>query len=239
MRLCKWFSVALVLVVWLLLAPSGTHAQTDLACDDLGPPGVPPEYFVGVGNAFYDQGEYALTVVAYTCAIDLDAEYAPAYVNRGFAYATQRDDVAAMADYNRALEIDESLVAAYNNRGMLYMSQGNFGLAINDFTLAVSLDPDYAIGYHNRGLVHAAEGNYDLAIADFEQAIALDPEYAAPYASLGAVYSALSLDSYQQYTDMTQTRLPGGEPDTIINALDASQESGNFAIWLAFLTPAQ
>ena len=238
MRLCKRCGLALVLVVWVLLIPSGSHAQTDVTCDDLGPPGVPPEYFVGVGNAFYDQGEYALTVVAYTCAIDLDGTYALAYVNRGFAYVTQRDDAAAMADYNRALEIDEALVAAYNNRGMLYMSQGNFGLAINDFTLTVALNPDYAVGYHNRGLVHAAEGNYDLAITDFEQAMALDPAYAAPYASLGAVYSALSLNSYQQYTDMVQARLPGGEPDTIFNALDASQASGNFTIWLAFLTPA-
>ncbi|MBN2303335.1 MAG: hypothetical protein JXQ72_02585, partial [Anaerolineae bacterium] len=65
------------------------------------------------------------------------------------------------------------------------------------------------------------------------------PGYAAPYASLGAAYSAMALDSYQQYTDLAGARLPGGKPDAIINALADSQETGNFSVWLMFLTPAR
>ncbi|HEX3053496.1 MAG TPA: tetratricopeptide repeat protein [Aggregatilineaceae bacterium] len=228
------------LFVVLFAVPGVIQAQTDITCADLAPEGVPAAYFVGLGDAYLAQGDYALTTVAYTCALDLDAAYAPAYIHRGLAYATQGADAQAMDDYNRALELDETLIAAYNNRGMLYLRQGNFGLALTDFDLAVALDPAYAIGYHNRGLVHAAEGNYDLAIADFQQALTLDPTYAAPHASLGAVYSALALRSYETYSSLSGSRPfpPAGKPVDIFSALEDGLATGNISIWLAFLTPA-
>ncbi len=210
-------------------------------CAEIAPPGVLAVYFVGQGDAYFTQGNYTLAITAYTCALDQDPEYAPAYVNRGFAHAIQRNYPQALEDYNRALEIDESLVGAYNNRGLLYTYQGNFGLAITDFTLAIALNPDSAVAYNNRAVVHAIEGNHDLAIADLEQAIALDPEYAAPHASLGAVYSAMAVESYQNYRDMAgQTaRLPAGDADIVLNMIDDSRETGNFSVWLPLLTPAR
>ncbi len=236
----RWFLLMIVLIGLLGGASGRSQAQTDVTCTDLAPADTPAPYYIGLGDAYFTQGNYTLAVVAYSCAIDLDPNYAPAYINRGFAYAIQFADPQAMADYNRALEIDESLVAAYNNRGMLYLSQGNFGLALNDFDLAVALDPNYAIAYNNRGLAHAAEGHYDLAIADFQQAITLDPAYAAPHASLGAVYSALALQSYENYrsTAGPGARLPAGQPDDILNAVDSGLKNSDITIWLAFLTPA-
>jgi tetratricopeptide (TPR) repeat protein len=230
-----------ILLVLVLIQPGISRAQTDITCVDLGPAESPASYFVGLGDAYLDQGNYARTILAYTCAVERDPAYAPAYIHRGLAYAFQGSDTAAMDDYNRALALDETLITAYNNRGMLYLSEGNFGLALTDFDLAVALDPTYAIAYHNRGLVHAAEGHYDLALADFQQAITLDPTYAAPYASIGAVYSAMSLQSYQQYQQLAgpSTALPGGRSDLILNALDSSLETGSFSVWLSFLTPAR
>lgn len=230
--------VAALLLSGALGAPGSLLAQTDVTCQDIAPEGAPASYFVGLGDAYFAQANHTLTIVAYTCAIDLDAAYAPAFVHRGYAYAVQGAILQAMDDYNRALALDETLLSAYNNRGMLYVLQGNFGLALTDFELAAALDPNFAAAIHNRGLVHAIEGRYDAAIADFQQALVLDPAFAAPYASLGAVYSALALQSYQQY-QATGKRLPGGQPDDILNAIDSSLETGDFSIWTAFLTPAQ
>jgi tetratricopeptide (TPR) repeat protein len=230
-----------VLLALLLLIPGKAAAQDDeITCEDLAPASVPAALFVGMGDAFFALGDQTLAIVTYSCAIERDATYAPAYVNRGFAHLIQHNDTAALDDFNQALTLDENLVSAYNNRGLLYLNQGNFGLAINDFTLAVALDPTYAIAYHNRALVHAAERNYDLALADLQEAIRLDPTYAAPHATLGAVYSALALASYQDYTALAGDRalVPGGEPDTIINTLAEGLETGNFAYWLTFWTPA-
>ncbi len=223
----------------VLLAPS--YAQSDVTCDDLAPANAPATLFVGMGDAYFAQGNHTLAIVAYTCAVDQDDTYAPAFVNRGFAHLVQHNDDVAESDFNRALELDENNVAAYNNRGLLYFSQGNFGLAITDFTLAIALDPGYAIAYHNRALVHAAEQNYDLALADLQEAIALDPTYAAPHATLGAVYSAMALASYADYAEIAgeDVFLPGGEPDMIMNGQAYGLENNDFSIWLIFWTPAR
>jgi tetratricopeptide (TPR) repeat protein len=231
-----------VLVVWGSIFPElpSTSAQSEMTCGDLAPVSVPPALFVGMGDAYFAQGNQTLAILAYTCALDQDATYAPAYINRGFAHLVQHNDAEAGNDFNRALELDENSVAAYNNRGLLYLSQGNFGLALTDFSLAIALDPGYAIAYHNRALVHAAEKNYDLALEDLQQAIALDPEYAAPHATLGAVYSAMALESYRNYAAVAgeNARLPGGEPDSILNAQASGLDSDDFSIWLIFWTPA-
>ncbi|MBN1565509.1 MAG: tetratricopeptide repeat protein [Anaerolineae bacterium] len=224
----------------LLIALPITSAQSEMTCDDLAPATVPASLFVGMGDAYFAQGDQTLAILAYTCGLAQDDTYTPAYVNRGFAHLVQHNDTAAEDDFNRALELDDASVAAYNNRGLLYLSQGNFGLAITDFTLAITFDPNYAIAYHNRALVHAAERNYDLALADLQQAIVLDPEYAAPHATLGAVYAAMALESYQTYADIAGegARLPGGEPDSILNAQKRGLETNDFSIWLIFWTPA-
>ncbi|MBI5958990.1 MAG: tetratricopeptide repeat protein [Chloroflexi bacterium] len=237
----RWWCVFVLALGLLVIGPGSTGAQTDVTCEDIAPPGVPAAYFVGLGSAYFTQGNFTLSVISYTCAVDLDPVYAPAYVQWGYAYAVQRADPQALEDYNRALELDETLIPAYINRGMLYMSQGNFGLALTDFDLAAALAPDNAVIYHNRALVHAAEGHYDLAITDLQQAITLDPDYAAPHAALGAVYSALALQSYGNYAEIAgpTKRLPAGQPDDIINTLDAGLKNNDFSIWVAFLTPAQ
>ena len=231
----------LLVVAGLLLSLTAVGlAQDEITCEALAPPGVSPTYFIGLGDAYFSQGDYTDAIIAYTCAIEANPDYAPAYVNRGYAHAAQHNDPEALADYERALERDDTSVAAYNNRGVLYTNQGNFGLAITDFTLAITLDPDYAVAYNNRGVVHAAEGNYDLAMADFEQAIALDPDYAAPHASLAAVYSALAMAQYQQYQEIVgpHVAIPGGSPESVLVTIQDSRETGSFAVWLSYLTPA-
>jgi tetratricopeptide (TPR) repeat protein len=194
-------------------------------------------FFIGLGDAMSAQGDYTRAIIAYTCAIDLNTSYAPAYVSRGLANAVQFNYGQAMDDYNRALELDSTLVSAYNNRGILYTQQANYGLAIADFTIVTSLAPAYAPAYHNRGLVSAAEGNYALAIPDLEQAIALDPDYAAPHAALGAVYLALADASYAEYAARAgRPALPDAR-DTLTVLQD--EATGGTAVWLTLQTPAR
>jgi len=232
----------LLLIAISVLLGGQALAQTEPECPESDFAEASPEYFVGIGNAYYAASSYARAVTAYTCALDLDPAYVPAFVERGYAFAAQFDFERALADYNRALELDEIYVQAYNNRGLMYTYQGNFGLAIGDFTLAVTLDPTYAEGYHNRGVVHAIEGNFDLAIADFEQAIALRDDYADPYAALAAVYSALAMQSYGDYYEIvgrTTAPLPAGSPSTVLRDVNTALTTEDFSVWLRLLTPAR
>lgn len=233
----------LLFVALLLIGSPPLRAQTSEAsvCDTPAVADAAPSYYLGLGDSRFVRKDYAGAVKAYTCAADLEPDYAPIYVKRGFAYAGLQDSESALNDYARAIELDETLIAAYNNRGTLYTQLGNFGLAINDFELVLALDPSNAVAYNNRGVVHAAEGSYDQAIADFKTAISLDPAYSTPHASLAAVYSALAAQNYQSYMRIAgeQARLPAGTPNEVLTAVDDSLRNGNFAVWLPLLTPAQ
>lgn len=217
------------------------RAQTEIECPEPFIPDATPAYYVGLGDAAFDRGDYAASVIAYTCAIDLQPDFAPTYASRGYAHAALQNVDAALADYNRAVELDETLISTYVNRGALYTRQGNFSLAMLDFTVALTLDPDNAVALNNRAIVHAAERNFDLAVADLEQAIALAPDYAAPRATLAAVYSALAAQHYQAYVAIEgeQARLPAGTPTEVLVAVDDSLRTGDFAVWLSLLAPAE
>jgi tetratricopeptide (TPR) repeat protein len=232
-------SVLMLFVATFVALP--THAQTEIECPEPFITDATPAYYIGLGDAAFDRGDYPTAVIAYTCAIDLEPGYAPTYANRGYAHAALQNIEAALADYNRAVELDEALVSTYVNRGALYTAQGNFSLAMLDFTVALTLDPNNAVALNNRAIVHAAERNFDLAMADLEQAIALAPAYAAPRATLAAVYSALAAQNYQEYVAIVgeEARLPAGTPTEVIIAVDESLRTGDFAIWLALLAPAE
>lgn len=234
---------SLVVICLLLAMTNRLLAQTPEAeqCDQPAVQNTEPSYYLGLGDSRSARKDFAGAVKAYTCAAELQPDYAPIYVKRGFAYAGLQDSESALADYDRALELDEALIAAYNNRGTLYTQLGNFGLAINDFELVLALDPNNAVAYNNRGVVHAAEGNFDEAIADFEMAIELDPDYGTPRASLAAVYSALAAQNYQEFlrVEGSQARLPAGTPTEVLIAMDDSLRDGTFSVWLPLLTAAQ
>ncbi len=241
------FKLSLLLLLvggGILLAPSllaQDRSSDGDPCLEIAPERATHTFFVGLGDVYFEQNDYTDAIVAYTCAIERNETYAPAYINRGFAYAIQLNFPPALEDYNRALELDGNAITAYNNRGLLYFNQGTFGLALTDFTLAVTLNPNFAIAYHNRGLVHAAEGNYELAITDLQQAIALDADYAAPHASLGAVYTAQALESYQQYREVAGEGavLPGISAENILSRIEEGAQLGTFSTWLDFATPAR
>ncbi|GAB5491949.1 MAG: hypothetical protein Phog2KO_21640 [Phototrophicaceae bacterium] len=230
----------LFVLMSLMLTPVSL-AQTDISCEEIEPTTDDLAYFVGLGNAYYQQGNYNQAIIVYSCALETDATYAPALVARGFSYAILGNQANALEDYNQAIVLDANLISAYLNRGILYTQQGRFGLALTDFDLVISLEPDNAQAYNNRGVVYGAEGDYELAIADFEMAISLDETYAMPYASLGVVYSALAVEQYAHYAELrgAGSRLPIGSADIAIESLTFEREAGTFNTWLALQTANQ
>src|SRR3989338_3734325 len=147
-------------------------------------------------NEWFDKGyqhalnkEHDSAIEAYTKAIQLDPNYADAYINRGNAYADKGQYDRAIEDYNRAIALDPNLAQAYNNRGNAYKNKGQYDRAIEDYNRAIALDPNLAQAYNNRGNAYADKGQYDRAIEDYNKAIALDPNDAAAYTNRGAAYA--------------------------------------------------
>lgn len=232
--------IALLALLAVVVRPSA--AQLELECVE--PQGVDTataQYYVGVGNAYFRQIDYTNAIAAYTCALDLDPDYVPALVRRGYAFTIQGDEARALADYNRALDLDNANVDAYTNRGVLYMREGNFGLAIGDFTLVIAFNPNDPTAYNNRAIAYAAEGSYDEALADLNTALDLDPTYAEAHASLGALYTALAVQSYREYREISlggDFRLPGRRPTDVIGAVEEDGVIRDFDVWVPYLAPA-
>ena len=83
-------------------------------------------------------------VKLYNRALDMDTEYAPAYVRLG-AIAFQKDElVKARKHLQRALEIDPDFTAAHYQLGWIYQKRGQIQKAVKSFERVVVLQPNSA-----------------------------------------------------------------------------------------------
>ena len=58
--------------------------------------------------------------------MELDATYAPAYINRGMISYYQRKFKAARSDFDSAIKYDPNNANAYTNRGSVYLIEEDF-----------------------------------------------------------------------------------------------------------------
>lgn len=220
----------ILLLIGGLLLTGTARAQDVSACTNFDPPDASALFYVGLGDVFSTEGQFANAQIAYDCSIERDPSFAMAYLNRGVAFAAQGDFESALDDYNRAIELDENLLAAYNNRGLLYTRDLNFSLALADFNLLIALDAEYVPAYHNRAMIYAAEANFELALTDLQQAISLDPTYAPAHQGLGAVYMALALQSYQT-AEAINARPAQFDADETWNGILSTLVNDDLGVW--------
>jgi tetratricopeptide (TPR) repeat protein len=184
-------------------------------------------YYLGEGEAYFASGQINSAIYSFSCAIQIDVQYVPAYMSRAAAYAQLRDYEAGILDYTRALQRQPELIPAINNRGILYIASLEYDEALADFNEVLSIDSSYTPGIINRGITSALQGDYVAAIEDLESAIeqsglegvlsnlratdrpqdaptpVYDRDDAQAYAILGIIYSAYALDNYRDYLYLT------------------------------------
>ncbi len=86
------------------------------------------------------KGEFALALADYDRAVELKADDAIAFMNRGRAHYNLKAFDKASADYDKAIELDPKGSKAFYNRGVLFERLGNLDKAIADYKVAVDLD---------------------------------------------------------------------------------------------------
>ena len=129
-----------------------------------------------------------MAIEAYSLAIDLKPDYAPAYNNRGIVYFGKDEVDKAIRDYTEAIKHQPDDAIAYNNRGNVYTKKGNLDSAISDYDTAIEIQPDDAKAYNNRGNAYVAKDEVDKAIRDFTEAIRLKPDLVEAYNNRGNAY---------------------------------------------------
>ena len=125
----------------------------------------------------------------FDAALRLDANYAPAWAERGRANYLQGDDDAAIHDCGRAIELDPKSGTAYCWRAAALSRKGDQRKAVADCDAALAADPQSALAHAVRGNAYRLLGDLDKAQADCDEAVWLDRQSPWAYLYRGEVYA--------------------------------------------------
>ena len=122
----------------------------------------------------YVQGDYQGAIADWNKAIEIDPQYADAYLNRGLAKAHLEDYQGAITDFTKSVEINPQYADAYFHRGLSkgYWKRDYQG-ALPDYNKAIEIDPQHFPAYRDRGIIRRWIGDLKGACADWRKAAGL------------------------------------------------------------------
>src|SRR5262249_20742679 len=157
---------------------------------------------------------YRKAIEHYKQALDLDPNYALAYVGLADAYYIglripspgEENIRQSRAAAEKALEIDETLGEAHTSLArLLWQHDWNWRGAEREFKRAIELDPGNAFAHRIYGYYLASMGQFDQSIAEQKQALRLDPLSLIINLNVGTVlYKAGETDAALAQTRKTQ-----------------------------------
>lgn len=140
-----------------------------------------------LGNLYKKKREWQAAAACYQKAIELDPQYAPAYLNLAKVFV-QKGKLEKAADYlYRALSLNPELAPAKNHfsLGNTFFKQGKLEQAIDCYKRAVDLQPNFPEVYYRLGEIWSRRGQKRQAIEYFQRAVDLEPQNAKFYHRLG------------------------------------------------------
>lgn len=118
-------------------------------------------------------------------AIEINANQAAAYSNRGNALQELRRWDEALASYDRAIAINPVDADAFYNRGNALQRLERWDEALVSYDKAIAINPCYADAFNNRGNALQTLERLDEALVSFDTAIAINPNYADAFYNRG------------------------------------------------------
>jgi tetratricopeptide (TPR) repeat protein len=128
------------------------------------------------GRELYEKREFMEALLNLNKALELDANYAPAYYVRANIKDAFDDRHGAMKDYNMAIEKNPKFADAFFARGNVKMKLQDYYGAIDDYTGAIVINENYIEAYFNRGKAKQFLMAYEDAINDCSKIIKLHPK---------------------------------------------------------------
>lgn len=106
------------------------------------PTPTPPDFsfFIKRADSNLGKGEYSLALPDYNKAVELKADDAVAFLNRGKTHYNLKSFDKAVADFDKSIELDPKGSTAYTNRGISHEKMGNIQKAMDDYKKAVDFD---------------------------------------------------------------------------------------------------
>ena len=135
--------------------------------------------------------EFESAIEQNDAAIEINRDYAAAYVNRGNCKIGLGQHEEAILDFDEAIRINPVYADAYNNRGGAKVGLGRHEEAILDYDEAIRINPEDVTAYSNRGSAKAGLDRHEEAIVDYDAAIHMNSEYAEAYYNRGVAKADL------------------------------------------------
>jgi len=140
-------------------------------------------YYLGEAYLLSEEPENAL--YAYEKGIEVNQNFAPAYLGRARALSAIDPEFDVESDLTQALVLDPQLAAAHLDLIAFYLSIGNYenSLVLIDEAEKFSPDSPLIYAFRSQALMHA--GNFDEAFVAAERAYELDQTILSIYKTLG------------------------------------------------------
>jgi tetratricopeptide (TPR) repeat protein len=140
--------------------------------DASGPRGVQDRFLAAVQAE--EAGNRLRAIGLYEEILELDPEYAPAYINLGTILFHQRNFDLAEELYRRATEADPAYVLAFFDLGNVLDELQRLDESIAAYRHAVALAPRYADAHYNLALAYERKGQPRPALRHWQSYIKLD-----------------------------------------------------------------
>lgn len=141
------------------------------------------QYYLGEAYLLSDEPENAL--YAYEKAIELNQNFAPAYLGRARALSAIDPEFDLESDLSQSVGLDPNLIAANLDLIAFFLSRGNYEQAVILLDSVELIAPDSPLVYAYRSQVLMNSGDYEGAIEAAEQAYELDQTILDIYKVLG------------------------------------------------------
>jgi tetratricopeptide (TPR) repeat protein len=132
-------------------------------------PQTPADFYIR-GVRYTYARRYHSSLADYTQAIELDDQFAEAYVRRAEVRYLLGDDSGVLADCQRSIALNSIEAKTYFYQGMARYRLGYVQSAIAAFTDAITCDPEAAQYYYRRGLAYQDLHQINEAAQDLRRA---------------------------------------------------------------------
>ncbi|MGL5060980.1 MAG: tetratricopeptide repeat protein [Microcoleus sp.] len=131
-----------------------------------------------VAEQYYSVGNLAEASAACRRALELQPDWAPAYVTMGNVQQATGQIEEAMRLYSDAISLNPEFAEAYANLGSMLYKQGRLVEAIVNYEKAIALKPDLAAAYWNLAGILKQQGQLESATVAQQKALAINPNLA-------------------------------------------------------------
>jgi tetratricopeptide (TPR) repeat protein len=117
------------------------------------------------------------TFQSYDRALQINPNYATAWLDKGIALDQLGRYIEAVQCYNTALQIDPNLAFAWNNKGKSLVHLQHYNEAIQCTDTALKIDPNLAMAWDNKAWALGNLEKYEEAIECIDRALQIDPNF--------------------------------------------------------------